>query len=140
MNFLQHSVFFGVVITLIAFQIGQFAKKKWKIAIFNPLLIGIILVIAFLKLFHLDYQVYADGAKYISYFLTPATVALAIPLYEQVEALKQNWKAILLGIISGGTNKCSLCACYVHAVRFKSHPICYTSSKINYDSNWYGSI
>lgn len=101
MIFLQQSVFFGVVLTLITFQIGLWAKEKWKIAICNPLLISILLVILFLKATHIEYATFEAGAKYISYFLTPATVALAVPLYEQIEALKKNWKAILLGILSG---------------------------------------
>jgi predicted murein hydrolase (TIGR00659 family) len=76
-------------------------KKKWNVAIFNPLLISIALIILFLNAFSIDYEVYNEGAKYLSYFLTPATVALAVPLYEQIEPLKKNWKAILAGIFSG---------------------------------------
>ena len=49
----------------------------------------------------MDYDTYEFGAKYLSYFLTPATVALAVPLYEQIEPLKHNWKAIVAGILSG---------------------------------------
>ena len=50
---------------------------------------------------HIDYDVYNEGAVYISYLLTPATVCLAVPLYEQFELLKKNWKALLIGILSG---------------------------------------
>ena len=49
----------------------------------------------------MDYATYYEGAKYLSYLLTPATVCLAIPLYEQLEQLKRHWKAILAGILSG---------------------------------------
>ena len=41
------------------------------------------------------------GASFISWFLTPATVCLAIPLYEQWQLLKDNFKAVLFGIVSG---------------------------------------
>ena len=58
------------------------------------------LIIIFLLIFHVDYDTYESGAKYLSYFLTPATVALAVPLYEQIEPLKKNWKAILAGIFA----------------------------------------
>lgn len=95
------SLFFGVVLSLAAYEVGVLLKKRWKFPLFNPLLIAIILVIIILLAFHVDYETYYTGAKYISYFLTPATVCLAIPLYEQVELLKKNWKAILAGIISG---------------------------------------
>ena len=70
-------------------------------AIFNPLLISIICVIGVLLLFHIDYDDYNEGGKYISYLLTPATVCLAVPLYEQIHLLKKNLKAVAAGIFSG---------------------------------------
>ena len=100
-NFLENSVFFGVFISIITYEIGVLIKKKLKLAIFNPLLISIALIIVFLLAFHIKYNVYESGAQYLSYFLTPATVALAVPLYEQIEPLKKNWKAVVAGILSG---------------------------------------
>ena len=100
-NFLENSVFFGVFISIITYEIGVLIKKKLKLAIFNPLLISIALIIVFLLAFHIKYNVYESGAQYLSYFLTPATVALAVPLYEQIETLKKNWKAVVAGILSG---------------------------------------
>ncbi len=97
----ENSLFFGVFISLISYEIGLLIKRKWKFAVFNPLLISIILVIVFLKVFNIDYDKYNDGAKYISYFLTPATVCLAVPLYQRINILKSNAKAIILGITSG---------------------------------------
>ena len=99
-NMLCESAFFGVVISLLAYELGMLLKKKFGLPIFNPLLISIAVVIVFLAVFDIDYQNYNDGAKYLSYLLTPATVCLAIPLYEQMEALKKNIKAILAGILS----------------------------------------
>ena len=100
-NFLENSVVFGVFISIITYEIGVLIKKKLKLAIFNPLLISIALIIVFLLAFHIKYNVYESGAQYLSYFLTPATVALAVPLYEQIEPLKKNWKAVVAGILSG---------------------------------------
>ena len=100
-NFLENSVFFGVFISIITYEIGVLIKKKLKLAIFNPLLISIALIIVFLLAFHIKYNVYESGAQYLSYFLSPATVALAVPLYEQIEPLKKNWKAVVAGILSG---------------------------------------
>ncbi len=100
-EFLSTSVFFGVILTLAAYELGLLLKKKFKLAIFNPLLIAIVVVILILLVFHIDYESYNEGAKYISYLLTPATVALAIPLYEQLEKLKKNFAAIMVGIASG---------------------------------------
>lgn len=98
---LGDSLFFGVVVSVLAYQVGMMIRKKWKLAVFNPLLISIILVMAVLLIFHVDYETYNEGAKYLSYLLTPATVCLAIPLYEQLEQLKKNVKAIAAGILSG---------------------------------------
>ena len=50
---------------------------------------------------HIDYNAYNEGARYLSWLLTPATVCLAIPLYEEFELLKSNVRAVMCGIISG---------------------------------------
>ena len=100
MEFIKNSAFFGAMISLIAYEIGLILKKKFKMAIFNPLLISIICVIGVLVIFHIDYNDYNEGGKYISYLLTPATVCLAIPLYEQMELLKKNpWDISTLFVV-----------------------------------------
>ena len=91
----------GIVISLLVYEIGLAAQRKWKLAVLNPLLISIVLVIAFLVAFHVDYESYNSSAQYLSYLLTPATVCLAIPLYLQLELLKKNIGAILGGVLSG---------------------------------------
>lgn len=100
-EFLNESVFFGVAISILTYEIGIFLKKKLKWTICNPLLISIAAVILFLVAFDIPYESYNAGAKYLSYLLTPATVCLAIPLYEQVELLKKHFWAIAAGLISG---------------------------------------
>lgn len=95
------SAFFGVFISILGYEVGLLLKKKLKHPVFNPLFIAIIFVIAALLLLGIDYDSYNEGAKYISYLLTPATVCLAVPLYEQLTLLKKNWKAILIGISTG---------------------------------------
>ena len=91
----------GVVISLLAYEIVILFKNKFKLAIFNPLLIAILLTIGVLAVFHINYEIYNESAKYLSYLLTPATVSLAIPLYQKIELLKKNLWAILGGILSG---------------------------------------
>lgn len=100
-DFLELSVFWGALISLAAYELGLILKKKFKLAIFNPLLIAIICVIGVFAVLDVDYDSYYEGAKYISYLLTPATVCLAVPLYEQLTLLKNNLKAVAVGIISG---------------------------------------
>ncbi|MBQ3794116.1 MAG: LrgB family protein [Lachnospiraceae bacterium] len=100
-EFMANSAYAGVTISLISYGLGNFLKKKWKVGFFNPLLISIIVTILFLVSSHVDYETYNEGAKYLSWLLTPATVCLAIPLYEEFELLKNNAKAVLLGILAG---------------------------------------
>ena len=100
-QFMSNSLFFGAAISLIAYEAGLLLKRKFKMAIFNPLLIAIIAVIAVLCLLHIDYDTYNQSGQYISYLLTPATVCLAVPLYQQMELLKKNLKAVIIGIVSG---------------------------------------
>lgn len=100
-DFIQNSAFFAVFLSLLAYVIGLKIKKKVKNSLINPMLIAILIVIVVLLILGIDYKTYNEGAKYITYLLTPATVCLAIPLYEQFQLLKNNWKAIILGILSG---------------------------------------
>lgn len=101
MDFIRNSVFFGVTVSLAAYGIGCLLQKRFKTALCNPLLISIVLTILLLVLCGIDYEYYYSGAKYLSYFLTPATVCLAVPLYEKLDMLKKNGKAIIIGISSG---------------------------------------
>lgn len=101
MSFFENSVFFGVVISLLAYGAGSLLQNRFKLALFNPLLISVAATIAVLAAAGIDYDVYYSGAHYLSYLLTPATVCLAVPLYEKLEVLKKNWRAILIGIVSG---------------------------------------
>ena len=100
-SLLEQSVFFGVAVSIAAYEAGSLLKKKYHSALFNPLLLSVAATIVLLVLFRIDYDTYYDGAKYLSYLLTPATVCLAIPMYEQLELLKKNLKAVMVGIISG---------------------------------------
>lgn len=101
MEFLTGSVFFGLLLSIAAYELGMALKKKTGLGILNPLLIAVAAVIAVLALTGIDFETYESGAQYLSYMLTPATVCLAIPLYEKLELLKHDFKAIMAGIVSG---------------------------------------
>lgn len=100
-DFFTTSVYAGVSISLLAYTLGIYLKKKFSIAILNPLLVSVIVTILVLVAGKVDYDVYYEGAKYLSWFLTPATVCLAIPLYEQITLLKKNLMAVIVGITTG---------------------------------------
>ena len=100
-EFLVDSAFFGAVLSLAAYEAGVLLKRKFKLAVFNPLLIATAAVMSLLTLLNVEYSHYNESAKYISYLLTPATVCLAVPLYQQMELLKKNLKAVAGGITAG---------------------------------------
>ena len=98
---IESSVFIGVLIRLASYGLGIWLRKKTGLAFMNPLLISIILVILFLSLTGVSYQTYAAGADSISFLLTPATICLAVPLYQPFNLVKKNWQAVVAGIVSG---------------------------------------
>ncbi len=95
------SVFFGSSITLIAYVICDTIKSRYNKDILNPILFSIILIGSILILFDIDFDTYYNSAQYLSYFLTPATICLALPLYKQLSILKKNILAIVIGITTG---------------------------------------
>ena len=68
-EFFKNSVFFGVTLSLLAYGIGVWLKNKFKLGLFNPLLISIIVTIIFLVSMKIEYKSYYDVAKYISFLL-----------------------------------------------------------------------
>ncbi|MCL2058484.1 MAG: LrgB family protein [Oscillospiraceae bacterium] len=100
-EFLAQSVFFGVGLSVLGYQVGLLVKSKLKTAVANPLLVAILFVILCLWLTGVDYGAYSEGAWPLSYLLTPATVCLAIPLYTQFGKLRRRWGAVLAGIAAG---------------------------------------
>lgn len=100
-EFLVDSAFFGAVLSLVAYEAGALLKRRFRLAVFNPLLIATAAVMLVLTLLNVEYSHYNESAKYISYLLTPATVCLAVPLYQQLELLKKNLKAVAGGITAG---------------------------------------
>lgn len=101
MEFFENSTFFGASLSVFAYGLGCLLHRKFKVAIFNPLMVSIIITIVVLAITKIDYEIYNSSAQYLAYLLTPATVCLAVPLYEKLHLLKKDWKAILSGIGAG---------------------------------------
>ena len=98
---LEQSVFLGVFLSLGSYGLGMWLKRKTSWALMNPLLIAVVLVVAFLVISGVSYTSYSNGARILDYLLTPATICLAVPLYQQIELLKKNYKAVVAGLVSG---------------------------------------
>ena len=101
MNAIINSPLFGILLTLVTFEIGVTISKKFKYSFLNPLLIANVLIVGFLLITVISLESYNVGGDYISVMLSPATVVLAVPLYRQISKLKQFWKPILAGIFAG---------------------------------------
>ena len=100
-GFLSGSAAWGVMLTLAAFALGTLINRVTGKAIFNPLLLGAIFVILLLSVLHIPYADYKASAAPVNYLLLPATISLAIPLYEKWDLLKENAAAIIAGISVG---------------------------------------
>lgn len=101
MSSIVNNPLFGILLTLFAFEIGMTIYKKTKMPVLNPLLTAIALVIAVLVIFHISFKTYNIGGSFINAFLGPATVILAVPLYKQLQLLKDHFIPIITGIIVG---------------------------------------
>lgn len=87
---LNDTVYWGVLISIGSYMLGKYLQTKFRIILFNPLLFSTIFTVLFLMVFRIDYGTYYEKADYLYYLLTPTTVCLAVPLYEQVKALKRH--------------------------------------------------
>ena len=103
---------FGIILTIIAYEIGVTIRNKWRNPLLNPILIATILIIGILTITGISYETYKVGGDYISFFLGPVTVLLAVPLYRHIQALKKSWFPILAGITVGSiTSVACVIAC-----------------------------
>jgi len=90
---------FGIILTIIAYEIGVSIRNKWRNPLLNPILIATILIIGFLTITGIDYETYKVGGDYISFFLGPVTVILAVPLYRHIQAFKKTGCPFLRGFL-----------------------------------------
>lgn len=94
----------GVLVTLLTYQAGLLLQKKVKHPACNPILISAVLIILFISLTGLPNSAYQAANVRLSWLLTPATVCLAIPMYEQLEILRKNLKVLLAGVAAGAVS------------------------------------
>lgn len=103
MTYIISTPVFGVILSLAAYEIGLLINRKTKIALLNPLLIALCLIVIVLKGFNISLEDYNVGGRIITFFLGPATVVLALPLYKNIQLLKKNALPILGGIFVGSS-------------------------------------
>ena len=100
-GFFASSIYLGLVLSIGIYALAVFINKKWDVSITTPLLLTTAGVIGFLVAFDIPYGAYQESAKFLNYFLVPATVCFAVPMYKQIKALgKYKW-AILVSLVFG---------------------------------------
>ena len=90
-----------VAVTLLAYQVGALLQKKLRSPLCNPILVAVVLVLAFLGITGMELKTYQAGATYLSWLMTPATICLAISMYEQFQILKKKMPLILISVAAG---------------------------------------
>lgn len=101
MQELVNNPLFGLVLTIVAFQIGLYLNQKLRTPLVNPLLFAIAIVIITLKVFQIPYSSYQNGGSIISMFVGPATAVLGYSIYKQLPILKKYFIPILAGCLVG---------------------------------------
>lgn len=100
--YLSTSPLLWLALTLVAYL---FAYALYRRSGFNPLVnpvaIAIVLLVGILLATHTSYQTYFDGAQFVHFLLGPATVALAVPLFEQWDKLRAHWVALMVALVVG---------------------------------------
>ncbi len=116
---------FAILLTIAAYEVGVFLKKKTHLSLASPMLIGVVLCISFLNLFKIEYETYKVGGDYLQFLLGPVTAALAIPLYKKLDLLKAHYIPILTGILVGSV--VAVVSCYGLSKLFNITPEIYLS-------------
>ena len=100
MSYLENK-YFLIALTFVVYVAAQILQRRTGISFLNPILITIAVLICILMSAGVDYDTYAEGGEYIDFWLKPAVVALGVPLYRQLEAIKKQLLPILLAELAG---------------------------------------
>lgn len=100
--YLSATPLLGLTVTLVAYQGGMWIyERAGKNPLLNPVLIAVVVLVGLLMATDTDYQTYFDGAQFVHFMLGPATVALAVPLYQQFQRVRKSFPIIVAAIFAG---------------------------------------
>lgn len=100
-SILQNNLFFPLLLTVGVYLGAVWLQKKTGLALLNPILVSVIVILPVVLLLGIPIETYQEGTNVLSYLLTPATICLGLSLYEQLQKLKDDLSAILLGVLAG---------------------------------------
>jgi putative effector of murein hydrolase len=95
------SPFFGLVLTLLVYNLSLLLYKKTRQQLLNPFLVSLVFIIIFLTIFDIPLSHYMAGGNWILLILPFTIILLALPLYRQLPVLLEHKIAILVGITAG---------------------------------------
>lgn len=101
MEIIFENELFVLAFTFLVYFVAQKIQKKTRIIILNPILVSIVIIVAVLSVFNIDYDTFHNGSRMIEFFLKPAVVALGVPLYLQLEKIKKQAIPILVSQLAG---------------------------------------
>jgi predicted murein hydrolase (TIGR00659 family) len=92
---------FLLALVLGAFYLGIIIYQKTKITLLQPLLTAMVIIIPFLLITDIDYQIFYQNTRILNFMLGPSVVALGYVLYEQIGHIKGNVVSILTAVFTG---------------------------------------
>lgn len=88
--------------TLLAYQVGAWLfQRAGSRPLVNPVAIAVAMLIALLLATGTSYETYFEGAQFVHFLLGPATVALAVPLYQNRSQVRQALVPMLAALAAG---------------------------------------
>jgi predicted murein hydrolase (TIGR00659 family) len=101
-SYLSASPLLHLTLTLVAYQAGLFVYKRAGLnPLLNPVMIAVVIVVSALWAMGTPYESYFAGAQFVHFLLGPATVALALPLYRQMDRVRRSARALIISIVAG---------------------------------------
>lgn len=100
MEFLTNR-YFLLALTFAVFAGAQWLQRRTHLQVLNPILLTMLVMIVFLMSTGIGYDTYSEGGAYIEFWLKPAVVALAVPLYRQLSTIRKQLVPLLLAELAG---------------------------------------
>lgn len=100
--YLSASPLLGLTITLVAYGLAyRLYLRTNSNPLTNPVVTSVAMLIGLLLLTGTSYNDYFEGGQFVHFLLGPATVALAVPLYQQFSRLRQLWMPVTISLLCG---------------------------------------
>ena len=95
------SPFLLLILLIGVFEFAVWLRARTGLAILNPSLVTTVIVIAVLKFADISWQSFEEASSYITFWLQPVVVCLAVPLYIQWQKIRAQWLPIIVSQLIG---------------------------------------